>query len=316
MYSVEEEDHASLMTSSEEENHDSSMTSDEEEDHGSLMTSEEENAHWSMTTPGHARMYMTSMHKGLSRIDHIRDYLRYALVIVRDEQTPFLVWIPSARNKTEEMVHFDQYSMGNKIKLTLGSITTENCRLYYRLVFAWLRKSSSIDKLHRNVFEHPSSEMRQRTRQLNKAQRDKKTNQKRGNWKMGGGFRPNAVQSNATVAIVPLKADDDDNETPIRLALMRWNSAVRQNGDINIPNAMVMITNDMDRIVSYKLSHLVANLVTHVYNKKLTNELDTFISKVINRSDYRNVYAMVQHLISVDLRRHISKRRGIMQFSI
>jgi hypothetical protein len=308
MYSVEEK-------FSEEENQEekTSMTSDEEEDHGSLMTSEEENAHWSMTTPGHARMYMTSMYKGLSRIDHIRDYLRYALVIVRDEQTPFLVWIPSTRNKTEEMVHFDQYSMGNKIKLTLGSITTENCRLYYRLVFAWLRKSSSIEKLNRNVFEHPSSEMRQRTRQLNKAQRDKKTNQQRGNWKMGGGFRPNAVQSKA---IVPLKADNDDAETPIRLALSNWNYAVRQNGDINIPNAMVMIANDMDRIVSYKLSHLVANLVTRVYKMGLTNELDLFISKVINRSDYRNVYAMVQHLISVDLKRHISMRRGIIQFSI
>jgi hypothetical protein len=153
------------------------------EDQLSLMTPEEETAHRAMTTPSSAKIYLTSLHRDMTRMDHIREYLRFSLTIVSDEQTPFLVWVPSTRNKTEETIYFDRYSENNKIKLTLGSITKFNCRLYYRLVFAWLRRRTSPTppvKLYPNVYEHPSYETRKMMKEQSAQHRVRQMNSKRG----------------------------------------------------------------------------------------------------------------------------------------
>jgi hypothetical protein len=301
------------------------MSSDEDKDDEmvSQMTPDEEAAHIAMTTPSRAKMYLTSMHRGLTRMEHIRDYLRYALTIVTDEQTPFLVWVPSTRNKTEETVYFERHSDNNKIKLTLGSITTANCRLYYRLVFAWLRRFTSLTppvKLYQTVYDHPRSDARKVLKAQNAYDRNRKMDSKRGTWKSGGGVRQPTTPLMMVVPSMTEEIDitnDDDVESSIRLALMGWNNAIKLKGStLQLPQAMLMFTNDMDRIVAYKFVHLLARILTYLHAGGHTNELDTFIHKVIKRTDYRKVYSDASNFLSVTTKRYIEHRRSVIQFSL
>jgi hypothetical protein len=295
-----------------------------------MMTVQESEAYHSMKTPSQAKTYLGVLVDDHSRKDHIRDYLKFALTIVNDEQGPILVWVPSTgnANKVEEETFFDRYE-GHKIHFTATRILKNNVSLYSRIVFAWLR-GEPTKAAYPHVFKHPNRYVRQLL-----TKRNSKKLKQNATWRMGEGpsmnnqvhnsntmKTTNTVQTPDNVNTLTTKKNTTTVQTPdidahkVALCdiLKQWNDALRLDNGMKIPTAMLMFTVDIDCIVSHRYVHLLTALLQHAYDGDHVNELDRFVSKVTLQPSYREMYKMVQRLVSPALEKHIAKRRRELSY--
>lgn len=273
-----------------------------------------------MSTKSGAQSYLTGMmDEDYTRIDHIRDYLRFSLSVVTDEDGEFLVWVKSGKHSVEERHYFDRYA-GDKIELTKGSVTNENCHIFRRLVFTWLDRKNQLAqprRLHEYVFVHSSRSERRAVTDRNRIARKKTLDSKKPQWWMGGGFKPEAVQLTGVprTHLVPSPKPvevEEDGDSILHSALRDWNNALRTDKNLRIPQAISIFTTDMDHIVSNRYTHLIVRLLVDVYANEEFDAIKTFVSNVVGRTNYRQVYNTVQHLIPDEIKRYINRARSVL----
>jgi hypothetical protein len=94
--------------------------------------------------------------------------------------------------------------------------------------------------------------------------------------------------------------------------LRDWNTVLQSNIHAEIPHDMaaMILRTRMDSLVSNRFIHLIVGLLTYATkHKQFAAEMDLFITKVGQNTDYRRVYQMVQSLLREDVKYDIAHRR-------
>jgi len=276
-----------------------------------------------MLTKSGAQSYLTGMlDEDFTYMDHIRDYLRFSLSVVTDADGEFLVWVKS-KYGVEERIYFDQYA-GVKIILTKGGVTPQNVHIYRRLVYTWndrMRPDATPPRrLHEHAFVHDSRQTRRETTNRNRTARQKAKDSQRPEWWMGGDFEAAQLTGVPRARPAPSGAEADpvdveDGDLLLHQSLKEWNDLLRTDKNTSVPQSMEMFTLDMDHIVSKRHTHLIVRLLIDVYARGAFDIMKTFIAKIVSRTDYRNVYNTVQHLIPITIKSYINRERGVMLFT-